>query len=267
MNHRLHVPDGERVPILLSIPHCGINIPEELKPAFESKALEQLDDTDWFVDQLYGFAASMGITILSATISRWVIDLNRDPSDKPLYSDGRVITGLCPVTDFLGNAIYQDKRKSVSTEEVERRKRLYYEPYHKTLQNQLNELVDAFGKVLLWECHSIRKVVPSIYSKPFPDLILGDAGGTSASPGLIESALSNLDHTDYTVSHNHPFMGGYITRHYGKPSINRHAIQLEMAKTNYMDDTERKWDEPRALKMQSLLKKTLEGQLAVLMGL
>ncbi|MBM3178048.1 MAG: N-formylglutamate amidohydrolase [Bacteroidetes bacterium] len=266
MNYRLEVPAGERVPILLSVPHCGSFVPDELRSAFEPQALQQLDDTDWFVDRLYGFAASMGITMLSATISRWVIDLNRDPLDKPLYSDGRVITGLCPVTDFLGTSIYKDNRKSVEIQEIARRKELYYKPYHDALQSQLDQLVNEFGKVLLWECHSIRKVVPSIYSKPFPDLIVGDAGGTSASPGLIESALSNLDHGDYSVSHNHPFMGGYITRHYGNPSVNRHAIQLEMAKVNYMDDSERNWDEPRALKMQSLLKKTLEGQIAMLTG-
>lgn len=266
MSYRLHVPEGERVPILLSVPHCGSHIPDELKSAFEPEALEQLDDTDWFVDKLYGFGTSMGMTILSATISRWVIDLNRDPSDKPLYTDGRVITGLCPVTDFLGVPLYKDRRESVSSEEVEIRKVRYYKPYHEVLQKQLEHLVEQFGKVLLWECHSIRKMVPSIYSKPFPDLILGDAGGTSASPGLIEAALLQLENSGYTVSHNHPFMGGYITRHYGNPSANRHAIQLEMSKINYMDDSERNWDETRALKMQTLLKRTLEGQVAMLMS-
>jgi N-formylglutamate amidohydrolase len=84
---------------------------------------------------------------------------------------------------------------------------------------------------------------------------LGDADGTSASPGLIETTLSTLDHESYSVSHNHPFKGGYITRHYGKPSANQHALQLEMSKVNYMDDEEKKYDKARSDKMRELLKR------------
>ena len=82
--------------------------------------------------------------------------------------------------------------------------------------------------------------------------------GTSASPGLIETALGTLDHGEYSISHNHPFKGGYITRHYGKPSQNQHALQLEMTKVNYMDDEEKKYDKLRAAKMRVLLSKVFE---------
>jgi N-formylglutamate deformylase len=111
---------------------------------------------------------------------------------------------------------------------------------------------------LLWDCHSIRQVVSTIQKDKFPDLILGDADGTSASPGLIETALGVLDHGDYSVQHNHPFKGGYITRHYGNPAENQHALQLEMTKVNYMDDAEVKYDKARAGKVRGLLKKVFE---------
>jgi N-formylglutamate amidohydrolase len=106
----------------------------------------------------------------------------------------------------------------------------------------------------LWDCHSIRQVVPTIQKEKFPDLILGDADGTSASPGLIETTLSILDHGAYSIKHNHPFKGGFITRHFGKPSENVHALQLEMTKVNYMDDSETSYHQERANKMRIILQ-------------
>lgn len=249
---------GSKVPVIVSVPHRGFAFPDELKDQYKPSLRKAPDDTDWFVDKLYDFAPSMGITMISANYSRWVIDLNRDPHSKPLYSDGRLITGLCPATDFLGEPIYKDERAEVELPEVKRRAELYYKPYHQQIEKLLAETKEKFGKVLLWDCHSIRQSVPTIYKEKFPDLILGDVDGTSASPGLIETTLSILDHGTYSVSHNHPFKGGYITRHYGNPSVNQHALQLEMSKVNYMDDAEKKYDKARSDKMRELLKRVFE---------
>ena len=254
---KLDIPSSQRVPIVLSIPHCGTAFPDELKDQYKPELIKAPDDTDWFVDQLYSFAPAMGITMISANYSRWVIDLNRDPESKPLYTDGRIITGLCPTTNFLGELIYKDNRKEVDQAEVNRRLENYYQPYHNKIQELLSDLKSEFGKVLLWDCHSIRQVVPTIQKDKFPDLILGDADGTSASPGIIETALSVLDHGSYSVSHNHPFKGGTITRYFGRPFENQHALQLEMTKVNYMDDSEMHYDYARAEKMKLLLRNTL----------
>lgn len=252
-------PVSDPVPILLSIPHCGVDFPEELKAEYNQDLIMAPDDTDWFVHQLYDFAPAMGITMIQAVYSRWVIDLNRDPQRKPLYSDGRIITALCPTTTFFGEPLYHDKRVEIGVEEVRRRVEIYYNPYHEKLQHLLNELKDKFGKVLLWECHSIRQTVPTIHKEKFPDLILGDADGTSASPGLIETAINKLEKSGYHFSHNYPFKGGYITRHFGKPSENQHALQLEMTKLNYMDDAEKRYDAERARKMRKVLQATLSN--------
>ena len=256
MNYTIAPAQGNEVPILISVPHCGIEFPYELKEQYNAKLTKAPDDTDWFVHQLYDFAPAMGMTMIAAKYSRWVIDLNRDPQSKPLYTDGRIITALCPTTTFLGEPLYRDKRSEISSEEVNRRLERYYWPYHNQLEENLARLKKKFGKVLLWDCHSIRQVVPTIQKEKFPDMILGDADGTSASIGLIEAALSNLDHSGFTVNHNHPFKGGFITRNFGKPSENIHALQLEMTKVNYMDDSETKYDRQRADKMRSLLQKT-----------
>ena len=249
----------EEVPILISVPHCGIEFPEELKNEYVQELIQAPDDTDWFVDHLYDFAPHLGISMIIARYSRWVIDLNRDPKNEPLYTDGRLLTRLCPTTTFLGKSIYRDQRKEVSSHEVERRRSQYYRTYHGKIEEQLHRLKRKFGTVLLWDCHSIRQVVRTIHPEKFPDLILGDADGTSASPGLIEAALRNLELSDYTVGHNYPFKGGYITRHFGKPGEHQHALQLEMCKVRYMDDGELKYDSERAGKMRTVLQSTLTG--------
>lgn len=252
-------PSSDRVPILLSIPHCGVEFPSEINYEYDQSLIQAPDDTDWFVHQLYDFAPAMGITMIHARYSRWVVDLNRDPQSKPLYTDGRIITALCPTTTFFGKPIYIDGRKEVRAEEVRRRVETYYNPYHQKIQELLDDLKKQFGKVLLWDCHSIRQSVPTIHKEKFPDLILGDADGTSASPGLIETAISGLETGGYKLSHNTPFKGGYLTRYFGNPVDNQHALQLEMTKVNYMDDSECKFDSPRANRMREVLKTTLSN--------
>jgi N-formylglutamate amidohydrolase len=201
--------------------------------------------------------------MIHANYNRWVIDLNRDPENKPLYTDGRIITTLCPTTTFFGETIYKDERKEVQSEEVRRRVGLYYKTYHQKVAELIEEKKKKFGKVLLWDCHSIRQWVPTIHKEKFPDLILGDADETSASKKIIDAAYASLQNGEYTVQHNHPFKGGYITRSFGKPEQNVHALQLEMSKVMYMDDAEMNYHEARAAKMRDLLQgvmKTLTEQ-------
>lgn len=252
---KLIKPATSQVPILLSIPHCGTRFPDELKGQYIPELIAAPDDTDWFVNKLYDFAGSMGITTIHATYSRWVIDLNRDPESKPLYTDGRIITALCPATTFTGEPLYKDARKEVDAAEVKRRVEIYYKPYHEQVRKKLFELKNRFGKVLLWECHSIRQFVPTVFPEKFPDLILGSNDGQSASKGIIDATLAELKNSNYNVSHNHPFKGGYITRHFGNPSDDQHALQLEMSKVNYMDDAELNYDKERADKVREVLKK------------
>lgn len=258
---RIQRPTSNQVPVVISVPHCGTAFPEELVGEFKPALVQAPDDTDWFVDRLYDFAPSMGMTMISARYSRWIIDLNRAPDNQSLYSDGRIITALCPATTFLGEPLYQDGRMEVAGEEVPRRTDKYYTPYHEQVRRELDALKLKFGRVLLWDCHSIRQVVPTIRKEKFPDLILGSADETSASAALISVALENLRSGAYSLRHNDPFKGGYITRHFGNPTEEVHALQLEMCKVHYMDDTETQYDNSRADRMRELLKRTL-GALA-----
>lgn len=253
---------GEKVPIILSSPHSGVEFPDELKNHFRAELAAQPDDTDWFIHELYNFAPSLGITMINARYSRWVIDLNRNPMSKPLYNDGRIITELVPKTDFLGNEIYVDKKFLPNDAEIARRLENYYKPYYQKIESLLAERLAQFGQVLLWDAHSIRRFVPTIQNEPFPDLILGDNDEKSASKEVIEITLNNLRKGKFGVNHNSPFKGGNITRTFGKPENNIHALQLEMAKTNYMDDDELIFNEEKANEVRSVLRPVFEKLIA-----
>ncbi len=251
-------PAGAQVPVILSSPHSGTEFPDELKTHFRPELMRQPDDTDWFVHELYNFAPALGITVIHAKYSRWVIDLNRTPESVPLYADGRIITELVPKTDFLGNEIYTDKTFLPDDAETARRLENYYKPYYAKIESLLAERVAEFGHALLWDAHSIRRFVPTIQGEPFPDLILGDNDEKSAGKKIIEIALEGLKAGKFGVNHNSPFKGGNITRHFGKPETRVHALQLEMAKTNYMNDDELTFNETRANEVRGVLRPVFE---------
>ncbi|MBK9193218.1 MAG: N-formylglutamate amidohydrolase [Crocinitomicaceae bacterium] len=244
---------SKKIPIIISIPHCGTEFPDELRENYLPEQVASIDDTDWFLQDLNDFAPSMGITVVYAKYSRWVIDLNRDPKSVPLYNDGRLITGLTTTTDFVGNPIYKNG-KEPDQKEVERRLDTYFWPYYSKVQEHLDSRIQEFGKVLLWDAHSIRRIVKTIRPEPFPEMILGDNDEKSADKKLIDCTLKNLG-TTYQVNHNDPFKGGHITRYFGNPAKNIHALQLERNKNLYMDDSERKFDLARANKMREVLKR------------
>ena len=98
---KIYKAKGSTVPIVLSVPHCGTQFPKELKKKYNPRLQKIVDDTDFYVDQLYNFVSEMGITMIRARYSRWVIDLNRDPESAPLYNDGRIITGSHLQQTFL----------------------------------------------------------------------------------------------------------------------------------------------------------------------
>ena len=223
-------------PLLISMPHAGTHVPADMAQAFTPEA-QQVHDTDWHMPQLYAFAKAMGASLLAATHSRYVVDLNRPPNGESLYP-GQSVTGLCPVDTFDDTPIYADQRSAVADDEVERRKALYWQPYHTQLRAELERLLALHGKVVLWDAHSIRSVLPRFFEGKLPDLNLGTADGNSCDPALATALLGIAQQAQgYTAVLNGRFKGGYITRHYGDPARNIHAVQLEMTQCSYMQET------------------------------
>lgn len=257
-------PTQNRVPFVLSIPHNGIEFPLEIIDQYVPELAAAPDDTDWFLDRIYDFAPSLGITTICPVYSRWVIDLNREPESKPLYDDGRIITALCPTKSFEGEPIYRDGRQEVESDEVNRRLEDYFWPYHKKIDEICKDLTDRFGRVIFWDGHSIRRNVRTIQKRPFPDFILGDNDGKTADDSLIEMALKALASSRYEVSHNRPFRGGFLTRSKGRPAEGIHALQLEMSKDLYMTDNEKVYSDQKAAPIKEHLKHVLKALIAEL---
>lgn len=251
-----HLTRG-KTPLLLSVPHSGIHVPDAIADSMTEEARE-LPDTDWHVDRLYDFAADLGAGMLAATHSRYVIDLNRDPDGKPLYP-GADNTELCPTTMFDGRPIYRDGAVP-DEEEVARRLAAFWRPYHQVLATEIDRLKREHGYALLYDAHSIRSVVPRFFEGSLPELNIGTGGGTSAAPALtIRLALLCQDSHDYETAVNGRFKGGYITRHYGDPAADVHAVQMELAQTAYMDEAPPyAYDETRAGTLRPLLSAVLE---------
>jgi len=155
-----------RLPMLVSMPHAGTDIPDEVAHTLAPCAAARAD-TDWHLPELYGFLEEMGISTISARWSRYLIDLNRPPEDTNLYP-GLDTTGLCPLDTFGRERLYRDGMEPDGAE-VQRRLSRYWQPYHAQLRAELDRLKMEHGRVVLWEAHSIASVVPRFFDGKLPD--------------------------------------------------------------------------------------------------
>lgn len=247
--------------VLISVPHSGTRVPPGLLSDF-SEAGRGLPDTDWFVDRLYQWAPEMGAGMIVAPMSRYVVDLNRPPDDAPLYDkdDGSLRTRLVPTLSFSGKAIYAAGAEPDSNQ-VRNRVAEYWKPYHRCLQEELERIRGIHGFAVLLDAHSIRSTAPLLFQGTLPDLNLGSNDGRSARRSLIDCAVAALRLGHYSVVVDGRFKGGYITRHYGSPADNVHALQLEMSQSVYMDEEATLWQEDKALAVQGLLKNLVSALL------
>ncbi|SAK58522.1 N-formylglutamate amidohydrolase [Caballeronia hypogeia] len=252
-------------PLLISIPHRGTQIPCALADEMTPVA-KRTEDCDWHLERLYAFARELGASILTPQYARYVIDLNRPPDDENLYP-GRDTTGLCPVDTFDKAPLYKPGH-APSREQIEARRVMYWQPYHDALVGELDALRRAHDRVLLWEAHSIRSVVPRFFDGRLPDFNFGTADDASATPGLAEH-LARIVEDDgrYSTVANGRFKGGYITRHYGRPSDGIHAIQLELTQGTYMNESAPfNYEETLADRVQPLLRNLVTAALAYVTG-
>jgi formiminoglutamase len=218
-------------PLLLAQPHGGTWIPASILERLNDEG-RALADTDWHISRLYADLLP-DVTSVSTPIHRYVIDANRGASDESLYP-GQNTTGLCPTTTFDGAPIYRDGQEP-SADEIEQRQRDYHQPYHDALREQLERIHQKHGYAILYDCHSIRSLVPYLFDGRLPDFNIGSNSGASCDAAIEQAVQRHCEAaTGYSSVLNGRFKGGWTTRHYGQPQQGYHAIQMELAQCNYM---------------------------------
>ena len=232
MTHPVFTLTPGSTPLLVSFPHVGTEIPADLQARMVPRALAT-EDTDWHLESLYSFVRAMGAGTIVPRYARYVVDLNRPPENAPMYP-GVNNTELCPTRFFSGEPLYYEGM-APSEAEISGRVETYWRPYHDGLQTELQRLRTVHGHAVLFDAHSIRSVLPWLFDGQLPDLNLGTVNGSSTSPALREALSKVLQgQQDFTQVVDGRFKGGHITRHYGQPAENVHAIQLEMCWRCYM---------------------------------
>jgi len=228
----LSVQRGE-APLLVSLPHTGTEIPEPYAGRLTSPWLAR-KDADWWLEQLYAFAAGLGATVVRTAISRTIIDVNRDPSGVSLYP-GQTTTALCPTETFDGEAFYAAGDEP-DADEIARRRRAYFDPYHAALAEEAARLRAGHGAIVVYDCHSIRSVIPRLFEGRLPQFNIGTNDGRSCDAALTARLETLCDAAGLSRVTNGRFKGGYITRHYGRPAAGVHAVQMELACRGYMQE-------------------------------
>ena len=241
-------PQSLQVPLVFNSPHSGRVYPQSFLASSRLSALSLRRSEDAYVEELFAFVTSHGAPLLHAHFPRAYLDVNREPYelDPVLFRDGlphyantqsvRVVGGLGTIARIVAESdeIYREPLSVGAA--LERINRLYT-PYHETLNALLARAKRAFGFSVLIDCHSMPSNPIAEQGAGRPDFVLGDRFGTSCSGELTRLAASQLKAQGYAVALNKPYAGGYITEHYGRPHKGQHALQIEINRALYMDET------------------------------
>lgn len=240
-------PPVQLAPVVLTSPHSGRHYPADFLAASRLDALAIRRSEDSFVEELFCSGPHLGMPLLAATLPRAFCDLNReawelDPSmfedslpDYVNVTSARVSSGLGTIARIVatGEAIY---RRKLRFADAQTRIAQCWQPYHAMLQALIERTGESFGACLVIDCHSMPRSAPIGPSSRAVDIVLGDGYGTSCAPNVtafVESCLMDLG---FTVRRNDPYAGGYITRHYGQPRSRVHILQIELARSLYMNE-------------------------------
>lgn len=237
---RLVRPLGDATPVLVSVPHAGLEVPADVRRHLLVDDRMLREDADLAVDDLYDEVTAVGATLLAARVSRFVVDLNRSTGDvdsvsvpehpAPLADARRGIIWRCSTA---GRAVLA---RPLSLAELEDRIARFYAPYHAALRATLKELKARHGQAVLIDGHSMPGASRSDNGgSRHADIVPGCHGGTTCSPILVDFAVRFFRDRGYSVAVDDPYRGGFITRHYGRPKEGWHALQVEVNRDLYLD--------------------------------
>ena len=237
----------QRVPFVFNSPHSGRHYPDRFLSMARLDRNTIRRSEDCFVDELFGACVPLGAPLLAANFPRAYIDVNREPweLDPRMFSEpvpsfanirsARVAGGLGTVPRLVGEGLDIYAGRLPLAEAVGRIEAVY-KPYHEALKHLVLRTQQRFGLAVLIDCHSMPASIRIGDSGVRPDFIVGDRFGASASQTLSEHAIGLLISLGYTVAHNKPYAGGFITEHYGRPGRGLHALQIEVNRGLYMNE-------------------------------
>lgn len=243
----VRAPAQQRFPFVFNSPHSGSCYPKRFLAMSRLDATAIRRSEDCYVDELFSGAVALGAPLLAANFPRAYLDVNREPweLDPRMFSEPlppfanirspRVAGGLGTVPKLVGEGLDIYHGRLPLTEAASRIEAIY-KPYHETLTELLSRTHAAFGYAVLIDCHSMPASIRVGENGLRPDFIIGDRFGISAAAALTEYAIGRLTAMGYTVVHNKPYAGGFITEHYGRPAHGLHALQIEVNRGLYMDE-------------------------------
>lgn len=223
----VEVTEGDG-PVILGLPHTGTFLPDDIRAHLNARG-QVLADTDWHIHRLYD-GLLPGATTVRATFHRYVIDANRGPDDASLYP-GQNTTGLVPLTDFDGHPIWDIQP---TPQDIAERRARFHASYHAALAAQIARVKARHGVAIVYDCHSIRSVIPFLFDGTLPDFNIGTNNGATCDQRIESATVQICAASGRSHVLNGRFKGGWTTRHYGRPETGVHAIQMELAQATHL---------------------------------
>lgn len=256
---QMFMPTDITVPLMISAPHCGTALTPDFIANAASESIKMVPDTDWFVDELYGFAKALNIPLISANYSRYVIDLNRQlPGEDSLYTNTSRVTGLVPLRTFGGDPIYQEGCEP-SGEDIQQRIDQIHTPYYDKINETLAKMQEKFPIVMLYDGHSIIGHVPSIQAEPFLDYMPANRSGLTCPNAFIDKAEAIIKKHGKSLISNGPFQGGNITRSFHDGDKKILSFQMEISQRIYMNEQTGEKCEPNWSETVGILREIIES--------
>lgn len=243
----LRRPAEQLVPLVVASPHSGSEYPSAFVAASRLDPVTLRRSEDAFVDEIFGDTPRLGAPMLAARFPRAYLDVNREAweLDPGMFADvlpdyvnarsPRVRMGLGTIARVVasGEEIYGGK---LSFADAQERIETLYRPYHAALERLVEDTAAGFGFCLVVDCHSMPSGANGNVGREAVDIVLGDCHGAACAPQIVESARRYLTRRGFVVALNAPYAGGFTTGHYGRPRHGRHALQVEINRSIYMDE-------------------------------
>src|ERR1700709_2156366 len=240
-------PADWRAPIIFNSPHSGSVYPPDFLNASRIDLVSLRRSEDSFMDELIRDRSGRGVPTVRVNFPRSYVDVNREPYELdprmfngrlPSYANTRsmrVAGGLGTIPRVVGDGqeIYRER---INVEEALGRIEALYKPYHRALRRLINKAHQAFGTVILVDCHSMPSIGISRDEPRRPDIVIGDRYGTSCAGLLTDIVEETMSGLGYSIGRNKPYAGGFITEHYGNPASGLHTLQPELNPPLYMDE-------------------------------